>query len=217
MTAIQNLVDSFVSDLEKLVKAQALDSVRAAIASVMPDAAPATKPAAAKAKPRKAPKSAAPKSAAPKSVAPKSVPLAPKAVPAKASQSAKGGPKTAAKPGAVKPAAAKPAAAKPAAAKPAAKPAPKSAAKPAAKSAAKPAAKPAAAKAVRIRRSAKDIDTDANSLYIAVRSKPGSNAEELRASTKLPAANVALPIKLLLEQKRIRKTGEKRATKYFPA
>jgi hypothetical protein len=67
--------------------------------------------------------------------------------------------------------------------------------------------------AKRVRRTAQDIAREADRLVVAIKAKPGSTAEQLKASTKIAAPELA--IKQLLAAKRIRKTGEKRATKYF--
>jgi hypothetical protein len=67
------------------------------------------------------------------------------------------------------------------------------------------------------RRSAKEIEADAGRLLIAIRAKPGTTSEELKRAAKIMPRDFGLPIAKLLGEKRIKKTGEKRSTKYFPA
>jgi hypothetical protein len=141
MTDIQTLVDRFVSDLEELVRAQALAHVSAAIAGA---------------------RGAAPAAAAPQKRGPGRPPKAASAPSASTSAPARLVTKTVAK---------------------------------------------------RVRRTAQDIAREADRLVVAIKAKPGSTAEQLKASTKIAAPELA--IKQLLAAKRIRKTGEKRATKYF--
>jgi hypothetical protein len=49
-----------------------------------------------------------------------------------------------------------------------------------------------------------------------IKAHPGQGVEAMAAGLKLPTKDLALPIIKLLDGKRIRKTGVKRATKYFP-
>jgi hypothetical protein len=205
--AIQALVDQFVRSLEASIRDEALHAVRAALGAGATSAPhKATVPAKASAKPARKAKPAVvkpvvvAKSVAPAKAAPtKKAPVAAKASPAKPAAPAKAAPAKAA------PAKAAPAKAAPAKAAPA-KAAPAKAA---------PAKAAPAASAKGGRRSAKEIQQEADRIVIAIKSKPGSTAEQIKAWTKL--ADIALPVKRLLDEKRIRKTGEKRATKYFPA
>jgi hypothetical protein len=79
----------------------------------------------------------------------------------------------------------------------------------------KPSVSKPAPEGQRARRSAKDIEAEANRLLIAIKAKPGSNIEALKIASKV--SNPDIPVKTLLAAKRIRKTGEKRSTRYFPA
>ena len=81
---------------------------------------------------------------------------------------------------------------------------------------AKPAVSRSTAPSTSKRRSANEIESDAGRIVVAVKAKPGSTAEQLKMATKIMGTDFALPIKKLLEERRIRKTGEKRSTKYFP-
>ncbi|HTJ84192.1 MAG TPA: hypothetical protein VL400_20875 [Polyangiaceae bacterium] len=188
--AIQALVDQFVRSLEASIRDEAVHAVRAALGAGATSAPhKASIPAKASSKPARKAKPAVAKPAA----------VAKSAAPAKAPASTKKAP-VAAKASPAKPAA--PAKAAPAKAAPA-------------KAAPAKAAPAPAASAKGGRRSAKEIQQEADRIVIAIKSKPGSTAEQIKAWTKL--ADIALPVKRLLDEKRIRKTGEKRATKYFPA
>ena len=81
--------------------------------------------------------------------------------------------------------------------------------------AAKPSAPPAEVPfgAARARRSPQELAAEANRLLVAIKAKPGSTIEQLKVATKVTSPEI--PIKSLLAAKRIRKTGEKRATRYF--
>ena len=67
--------------------------------------------------------------------------------------------------------------------------------------------------AARARRSPQELAAEANRLLVAIKAKPGSTIEQLKVATKVTSPEI--PIKSLLAAKRIRKTGEKRATRYF--
>ena len=49
-----------------------------------------------------------------------------------------------------------------------------------------------------------------------IKGNPGKGVEAMAAGLKLPTKDLALPIIKLLDANRIKKTGQKRATKYFP-
>jgi hypothetical protein len=92
------------------------------------------------------------------------------------------------------------------------------AAKPAAKTATRVTATPKAPKGdgTRVRRSADDLEVVcANILEELAKHEDGMRAEELRSTTGIEKKDLGRPIALLLQQKRIKKTGEKRATTYF--
>ncbi len=161
---IRERVETFVKDLEALIREAAVGAVAAALgvggaaaAKASSSASPATKSAA---------------------------------------------PKVAKRAKAAKPAAAKPAAAKPAAAKPAA---------------AKPAAKAAKGSKKRIRRSAKEIGAMGQRISEFIGKNPGLRAEQIKKALKLSDTDWALPIKKLVDERRLTVKGQKRATTYFVA
>jgi hypothetical protein len=49
-----------------------------------------------------------------------------------------------------------------------------------------------------------------------VKANPGKGVEAMSAALKVSTKDLALPVIKLLDSKRIKKTGVKRATKYFP-
>ena len=53
-------------------------------------------------------------------------------------------------------------------------------------------------------------------LLAAIKAKPGQGMEALGAGLGLVTRELALPAKKLLAAKKVRTTGAKRATKYFP-
>lgn len=54
-------------------------------------------------------------------------------------------------------------------------------------------------------------------LEAVIKSKPGQRIEEIGKIMSVATKDLALPVKKLLAAKRIRVTGQRRATKYFPA
>ena len=64
------------------------------------------------------------------------------------------------------------------------------------------------------RRTPQDLAAEADRLIVAIKAKPGSTVEQLKLATKISSPEI--PVKNLLASKRITKTGEKRATRYFP-
>lgn len=56
--------------------------------------------------------------------------------------------------------------------------------------------------------------TDALGDYIS--KHPGMRIEEIGAALQLPTKDLVLPVQKLLAAKRIKRTGTRRATKYFP-
>lgn len=117
--------------------------------------------------------------------------------------------------------AAAPAAAK---AKPGRKPGRKAGRK-AARKAAAPAAKAASAaapaKAARRKkgqkRSPADIARLTDRLLAAIQAKPGQRMEHLGKQLGASTADLLIPVARLVDGRKIRRTGEKRATQYFPA
>jgi hypothetical protein len=97
----------------------------------------------------------------------------------------------------------------------------KTAAKKAAKKAAPKAAKKAAPKAAkggkRIRRSAKEIGAMGQKISDYIAKNPGQRAEQIKKALKLSDTDWALPIKKLVDEKKLSVKGQKRATTYFVA
>jgi hypothetical protein len=54
-------------------------------------------------------------------------------------------------------------------------------------------------------------------LLAAIASKPGMRSEELRARLRIDRRELVLPLRNLVAERRVKTTGAKRATKYFPA
>lgn len=132
---IRDSVESFVRDIEELVRQSALDAIQASFGGIGPAAAPA-------AAPRRAPRVAAPVAAV---------------------------------------AAAAPAAPRPSGAK----------------------------------RSPAELDQLQNDLLSAITNNPGLRIEALAQVLGVPSKTLTLPTRKLLNTKKIRKKGEKRATTYF--
>ena len=66
------------------------------------------------------------------------------------------------------------------------------------------------------KRNAKDIAATVTNLQRAIATAPGSGIEYLGKQMGVPTKDLALPVKKLLAAKRIKTTGHKRATRYFP-
>ncbi len=64
------------------------------------------------------------------------------------------------------------------------------------------------------RRSAEDIAKMQAAIVALVKASKGIGAEQIRAHLKITKAELASPINAALASKKIRKTGQKRATKY---
>lgn len=64
------------------------------------------------------------------------------------------------------------------------------------------------------RRSAEDIAKMAAAIVALVKASKGIGAEQIRAHLKITKAELASPMGAALASKKIRKTGQKRATKY---
>jgi hypothetical protein len=71
------------------------------------------------------------------------------------------------------------------------------------------------AEASRARRTYRELGRQTEQVLGAIRERPGSSMEELREHLGVGRTVLALPIRKLLEDGKIRKTGLKRATKYF--
>jgi len=100
------------------------------------------------------------------------------------------------------------------------KPGRKPAAAPAAKVAAAPAAAPAK-KAGRRKKGQKrtpaDISRLTERLLAAIQAKPGQRMEHLGKQIGASTADLLIPVARLVDARKIRRTGEKRATQYFPS
>jgi len=66
------------------------------------------------------------------------------------------------------------------------------------------------------RRSPEELDEDTSAILNFIRKNPGSSAEEISEATGLETKDLQVPIHHLLDDKHIRRRGQKRATKYFP-
>jgi hypothetical protein len=66
------------------------------------------------------------------------------------------------------------------------------------------------------KRDPKLIAATTDKLHSEISSKPGQRIEEIGKALGISTKELALPIKKLLEGKRIRKSGQKRATQYYP-
>jgi hypothetical protein len=69
----------------------------------------------------------------------------------------------------------------------------------------------------RRRRSADQIQALASKIEKYVAAHPGAGAETIKAALAIPKSEWNLPVNKLLAEKKLRTTGEKRATKYFPS
>ncbi|HTJ81793.1 MAG TPA: hypothetical protein VL400_08705 [Polyangiaceae bacterium] len=79
----------------------------------------------------------------------------------------------------------------------------------------RPAAAPKAASGGRKRRTAKEIDSLAQTILEFIEKNPGRRAENIKAALRIPASDWPLPVKKLLDEGRLSTKGEKRATEYF--
>lgn len=70
--------------------------------------------------------------------------------------------------------------------------------------------------AKRGKRSSEDVDATAQRLVAYVKSNPGQGLEGIAAGLDTSTKELKLPVIKLLASRQIKKTGEKRGTKYFP-
>jgi hypothetical protein len=78
-------------------------------------------------------------------------------------------------------------------------------------------AKPSAAPRLRGgKRTPQELDQTAATLYAHIEAHPGQRMEEIARALASTTRDLALPVKKLLAERRIRTEGQKRATKYFP-
>lgn len=103
----------------------------------------------------------------------------------------------------------------PAPAKPAARTA-KRPGRPVARPVAKPAGKPRPATAKRVRRSPEQLQATADRIVAHVSANPGQGAEQIKAALGIASPGWGAPLALALDSKRIRRSGEKRASTYAP-
>jgi hypothetical protein len=66
------------------------------------------------------------------------------------------------------------------------------------------------------KRDPKSIDALATKLATFIKSNPGKRMEDIAASLRSTTKELALPARKLLDEKKISKKGERRATLYFP-
>ena len=76
---------------------------------------------------------------------------------------------------------------------------------------------PAAAAGTRGRRSPDQIEATSRALISEISARPGQRVEQIGERLGRPTRELALPLRKLVRQKRIRTEGQRRATKYFPA
>jgi hypothetical protein len=67
------------------------------------------------------------------------------------------------------------------------------------------------------KRNPADIARLTERLLQAIAAKPGQRMEQIRKGLGVDKAELLIPVARLVESKKIRRTGEKRATQYFPA
>jgi len=67
------------------------------------------------------------------------------------------------------------------------------------------------------KRTRQEIERTTTALERHIRTTPGRRMEELSSDLGLDSRELALPVRRLLEARRIRTEGHKRATRYFPA
>ena len=82
---------------------------------------------------------------------------------------------------------------------------------------AKPAARKKGKGGRRVRRSSGDLQQMSDSLLAHVRRNPGQGIEQISREIGIASADLKHPVTLLLEAKSLRKEGQRRGTKYFPA
>jgi hypothetical protein len=82
--------------------------------------------------------------------------------------------------------------------------------------AAKKAQAPAEAKATRVKRTPEDISKIADKIEAYVRDNPGTRIDAVAKAIKKNTKELQLPVRKLIEEKRVRTEGQKRATEYHP-
>lgn len=66
------------------------------------------------------------------------------------------------------------------------------------------------------RRSIDEIDAACDALMAEITSRPGQRVEQIGAALSSRTKDLALPLRKLIRDKRVRTEGQRRATKYFP-
>lgn len=66
------------------------------------------------------------------------------------------------------------------------------------------------------KRDPKELEALVGKLASAIKSKPGLRIEEIGRALGIATKELALPAKKLLAEKKIKTTGNRRSTKYFP-
>lgn len=66
------------------------------------------------------------------------------------------------------------------------------------------------------RRSADQIDSACDALMTEITARPGQRVEQIGAALSARTKDLALPLRKLVKEKRVRTEGQRRATKYFP-
>lgn len=66
------------------------------------------------------------------------------------------------------------------------------------------------------RRSADQIDSACDALMTEISARPGQRVEQIGAALSTRTKDLALPLRKLIKDRRVRTEGQRRATKYFP-
>jgi hypothetical protein len=67
------------------------------------------------------------------------------------------------------------------------------------------------------KRTPQELEQTASALFAHIEAHPGQRMEEIARALGSTTRDLALPVKKLLAERRIRTEGQKRATKYFPS
>lgn len=66
------------------------------------------------------------------------------------------------------------------------------------------------------RRSMDEIDAACDALMAEITARPGQRVEQIATTLSARTKDLALPIRKLIKDRRVRTEGQRRATKYFP-
>lgn len=68
-----------------------------------------------------------------------------------------------------------------------------------------------------LKRNSRELEALVSKLHASIKSKPGQRIEEIATALGTTTKELALPTRKLIADKKVKKTGTRRATKYFPA